>query len=71
MLPLWMTIDWRRRWGMLVSPPCGTLGADASGVDLTLDDECLLKESKSGRSEPSKGRRKEGSHSANRLGRSS
>jgi hypothetical protein len=58
--------DWRRRGGALVSAPCGTLGADAGGVELAFDER-LFKESASG------GRRwrEEGSCSVGRLVRSS
>jgi hypothetical protein len=42
--------DWRRRGGALVSAPCGTLGADAGGVELAFDER-LFKESASGGSE--------------------
>jgi hypothetical protein len=51
--PLWVTSDWRRHLVVLVSPPCGVSGIDVSGVDLTLDDERLLREFESGWSESS------------------
>jgi hypothetical protein len=56
---------------MLVLPSCSALSADADGVDLALDDECLLKESESKRSKPSKEWQEEESRSVDRLGRSS
>jgi hypothetical protein len=62
-----MTKDYRRRGGVLVSAPCGTLGVDAGVIDLALDER-LFRESASGRSEPSKRWRGEGSCSAGRLG---
>jgi hypothetical protein len=38
-------------WGTIVSASCGTLAADAGGVDLTFDEH-VFKEPASGRSEP-------------------
>jgi hypothetical protein len=51
-------------------PLCGALGVDVSIVNLALD-ECLFRESMSGRSEPSKRRRGKDSSSVGRLGGSS
>jgi hypothetical protein len=46
-LPARMIKDWRcRGGGTLKSAPCGALGADAGGVDLTFDEH-HLKESAS------------------------
>jgi hypothetical protein len=38
---------------MLVSPSCSATGTGTGGVDLALEDECLLREFEFGRSKPS------------------